>query len=266
MRIYFLFFILLFSFILTTNLYSENIYLFTRNSFSISQFWAGDTTGDTNLEKMDANDRVHRKFFSNFLSGSFGVGIEMVIWDNGKKRGSRVYAKSSLDMIFSGPTYASFVNHDPQKNINDYNLTNGGDLINNSLYIGFGFDAFIGGSFPLTDIIWGLGSSFNFLFPTNPQAYKNNTYSMTGTYIPMNFYAAPALLIGYDIFIPNTNFKITPQLRTGFTCLPLIPKDLMSDDSLKDPLGKEFKTKELYSGFYIDFSVSFSFYAIQWKK
>ncbi|HOV13086.1 MAG TPA: hypothetical protein PK771_02280 [Spirochaetota bacterium] len=266
MKVRFLFIILMVYIAANLNVYGENIYFFTRGGFSISQFWSGDTTGDTNLEKMDNNDKVHRKYFSNFLSGSMGFGIEMVIWDNGKKRGSRVYAKSSFDLIFSAPTYASYVNHDPQKSINDYSFSSNGDIVNNSLYMGFGIDAYIGGTFPMTDLFWGIGSGFNFLFPTNPDAYKNKIYNLTGYYIPMNFYATPSLLLGYDIFIPNTNFKITPQLRTGFTCLPLIPKDLMSDSSLKDSGGKEFKTKELYSGFYIDLSVAFSFYAIQWKK
>lgn len=252
--------------VINTGVFGENIYFFARNNFTISQFWSGDTTADTSLEKTSGVDRVYRKYFSNFLSGSFGVGVEMVIWDNGKKRGSRVYAKSCLDVIFSAPTYAGFANHDPDKKINDYKFSDNGDLVTNSAYVGFGIDAFIGGSFPMTDLIWGLGSAFNFLFPTNPNSYKNSVYSLTGTFIPMNFYAAPSLLIGYDIFIPNTNFKITPQMRTGFTCLPLIPKDLMSDYSLRDNGGNLYKVKEYYSGFYIDFSVAFSFYSIQWKK
>lgn len=249
------------------NISAENIYLFTRGGFTISQFWEGDTTGDTNLEEDDHEDLVHRKYFSNFLSGTFGIGVEMVIWDNGKKRGSRLFVKSCIDLILSGPTYASYVDHNPDKAINDYTFSESGHLTKSSLYAGFGFDVYIGGTFPKTDIIWGIGSGFNFLFPTNSDVYKNKNWFKNYYYEGFTpFYASPSLLIGYDITIPNTNYKITPQLRTGITCLPLIPKDIMTDSSRKDSAGNDFKTRESYSGFYIDLSVAFSFYAIQWKK
>ncbi|OHD05783.1 MAG: hypothetical protein A2086_09380 [Spirochaetes bacterium GWD1_27_9] len=232
-------------------LFSENIYFFTRTTFAISQFWEGDTTGDPDL---NSPAPVARKYFSNFLTGSFGAGVEMVIWDNGKKRGSRIFAKAGIDVLFAGPTYLGYYNYDPNKALSNDQLKSV-NLNGGLLYTGFDLDLFIGGSFPKTDLLWGLGSMFYFMFPSYGQNYNVSSFSER-----FNFYAAPALLIAYDIFIPNTNLKITPQLRTGFTCLPLIPNDMMKNET------DGYKQKEMYSGFYIDLSVSFSFYAIQWKK
>jgi len=67
--------------------------------------------------------------------------------------------------------------------------------------------------------------------------------------------------LAYDIFIPNTKFKITPQIRTGITCNPLIPNDLVGGMDQYD-----LTKTEMYSGFYVDISVAFSFYSVQWKK
>ena len=58
-------------------------------------------------------------------------------------------------------------------------------------------------------------------------------------------------------------FKITPQIRAGFTCNPFIPDDLIRDTVT---INGKFARTHAYSGFYGDFSVAFSFVGIQWKQ
>ncbi len=241
-------FVLFLLFMILSFSFSENIYFFTRSTFAISQFWEKNNKYDNNGNLTDS-----RRVFANFLTGSLGAGVEMVIWDIGKKRGSRIYFKGGLDLLFMGPTYFGIIEEDNGIGAVIEKSLNGG-----AFYTGFDFDLFVGGTFPKTDLLWGFGAIFHFTFPAYAPNIAVENFKSNERFA---FYAAPSLLLGYDIFIPHTNFKITPQLRVGLTCLPLIPDDLIGDmDNYK--LDKT----DMYSGLYIDLSLAFSFYAIQWKK
>ena len=228
-------------------IFAEDIFLNVRTTFAISQFWEYDaiTNDDTVV-----NDQARRKF-SNFLTGSIGAGMEMVIWDNGRKRGSRLYFKGGLDLCFAGPTYFGQMLGTNTAAAMEAVAMKGGIF-----YTGLDMDIYIGGSFPKTDLLWGIGSMFYFMFPAHSPEIAVSDFAANEKFA---FYAAPSILLAYDIFIPNTKFKITPQLRTGITCNPIIPDNFFAD-------GKDYNTNELYSGFYIDISVAFSFFAVRWKK
>ena len=183
----------------------------------------------------------------------------------GKTRGSRLFVKTSTDLIFSGINYAGQYDNSGEyvaQGVFVGESTNHAmyplDINGGAFYTGLDWDLFFGGTFPRTDLIWGFGCIFTFLFPVYSPKY--NTASFIETW---NFYAAPAILLGYDIFIPNTKFKITPQIRAGFTCNPIIPGDLIRDTSTT---GGNWENFIKLSGPYIDFSVAFSFYSVQWKK
>lgn len=243
-------------FFIINNTFAENIYFSTRAAFSDSQFWERHE----NTEHSATDPVTARKIFSNFFSGSIGLGMEMIIWDIGKKRGSRIFFKTGIDMVFSGISTVAYYNENE-----DNPETQLLDIEGGAFYMGLDWDIFIGGSIPKTDLIWGFGCIFTFLFPTYAPAHNVQTFREY--YL---FYAAPTILFGYDIFIPMTDFKITPQMRVGFTCNPLIPDDLLQDTTLT---GGKFESPSyggtdgagMYSGLYIDLSVAFSFFSIEWK-
>ncbi len=229
------------------SLFAEDIFLNTRTTFAISQFWEYDAITDDGTV---VNNQARRKF-SNFLTGSIGAGMEMVIWDNGRKRGSRLYFKGGMDLVFAGPTYfGQMLGTNTMAPMEDVPMQ--GSIF----YTGLDMDIYIGGSFPKTDLLWGVGSLFYFMFPSYSPEIPVADFA---SHEKFAFYATPSLLLAYDIFIPHTKFKITPQLRTGITCYPLLPDDFFAD-------GKDYNTNEMYSGFYIDISVAFSFFAVRWKK
>lgn len=239
---------------MTSFLYSEDINFFTRSTFSNSQFWESQSYQD--------NPDYERNVFTNFFSGSVGFGMEFIIWDIGKTRGSRIFFKTGIDIVFSGISYAgAYSDYDPNdadhKFNKDHNMTslniNGG-----AFYSGLDWDFFVGGTFPKTDLLWGFGCIWNMLFPAYSPIYNVNSFVEN-----YQFYAVPAVLIGYDIVIPKTKLKITPQIRAGFTCNPIIPADLIRDMSIH---GGSYIKHVMYSGPYIDFSVAFSFASIKWKN
>jgi len=253
-------FIVLFS-VCSTLLFSENIYLFARSTFAVSHFWAGFLSNDKSFNWWDMDvfsdtTPANRKFFSNFLTGSAGSGMEMIIWDNGKDRGSRIYFKGGLDWAFSGPTYMGYFNYNPEEIVNKDTIKDI-DIKKSLFYMGFSMDIFIGGTFPKTDLFWGIGAIFNFMFPVGSSSFSVSSWN---NYDKFAFYVTPALSIGYDIFIPYTSFKITPQIRTGITCMPILPRAMLGD------AASGYYMKELYSGFFVDMSVAFSFKAFRWKK
>ncbi len=241
------FYILIFVYILISSnfIFSEDINFFTRTTFSNSQFW------ERQVNQYDDDDS--RKVFSNFFSGSIGAGLEFIIWDIGITKGSRLFFKHGIDLVFSGISYAGAYD-DQSANFTMYAL----DIDGGALFVGIDWDFYIGGTFPKTDLIWGLGCMWNFLFPS----YSPNN-EVSGFFEKWHFYAVPSIFLGYDIHIPNTKFKITPQLKVGFTCNPLIPDDLIGDMAT---VGGDYKQTELYSGPYFDFSVAFTFASVQWKK
>jgi hypothetical protein len=231
------------------NSFAENVYFSTRVSFSNSQFWEQQT--DMN------NSKNIRKMFSNYFSGNVGMQVEMVIWDIGKKRGSRIFFKGGTDLIFSGLSFiGGYKQNDIAHTFYQYNM-NGG-----AFYLGLGWDIFIGGTFPKTDLVWGFGCLFNFLFPSYSPTIAVSSFTQKYA-----FYAVPCIMLGYDIFIPNTKFKLTPQMRVGFTCNPLIPYDLLATRDYRDMyvVGGIYKPTAQYSGLYIDMSLAFSFITIKWK-
>jgi hypothetical protein len=246
MKLKYIFIILLF--FTGISLYSENIYFYTKTNFAISQFWEGFSSNE------NGNKIIDRKFFSNFLTGSIGMGMEMVIWDMGVKRGSRLYFKTGIDMLFSGPTYIGYYNE---------NTSNGSlyqaNMHGSAFFMGMDMDFFFGGTFPKTDLLWGFGSIFNFMFPV----YSPYTTSFNTKFY---FYATPSILLGYDIAIPDTKFKITPQIRAGITCVPVMPSEIISETAGYEQGYGHVLTTGFYSGFYIDFSVAFSFWNVTWKK
>jgi len=258
-----LIFIILFSIIGVFSMFSEDINFFARSNFSVMQFWEKDASNDSDAGGV-------RNYSSTYLSGSFGVGMEMIIWDMGKKRGSRIFFKTCLDMLFSGPVYVNYYTSSEQDMTKIHTDYNGG-----ASYIGTGIDFILGGTFPKTDLIWGIGSGFNFIFPLY-SSYKS-TLNFNQKFV---FYATPSIMIGYDFFVPNTKFKITPQLRTGITCVPfyndyysssgdqsfimsMASRDTINDDFFNKVSNKYSQTN---SGIYIDLSVAFSFYSVQWRK
>lgn len=230
------------------SVHSENIYLFSRLTFANSQFWEKNVLTDSSDNVVKA-----RRVFSNFFTGSIGAGVEMVIWDNGIKRGSRIYFKSGFDVLFSGPSFFGVMEGDSPMGTLTPSPLNGG-----AFYAGFDMDLYVGGTFPKTDLLWGFGSMFYFTFPGYSPLISVDKFDSTERFA---FYAAPFISLAYDIFIPNTKFKITPQIRTGITCNPLIPNDLVGGMDQYD-----LTKTEMYSGFYVDISVAFSFYSVQWKK
>jgi hypothetical protein len=237
-------FTILFLLFTATLIYSEDINFFTRSTFSNSQFWESQSFND------DPN--FERNVFTNFFSGSTGFGMEFIIWDNGKARGSRIFFKTGLDLLFSGFSYAGaydVVNVD--HGMASLNI-NGG-----AFYSGLDWDFFVGGTFPRTDLIWGFGCIWNFMFPSYSPVYNVNSFVEN-----YQFYAVPAVLLGYDIIIPKTKFKITPQIRAGFTCNSVTPGDLIRDMGTH---GGSYIKHVMYSGPYIDFSVAFSFASVKWK-
>src|SRR4030042_2995844 len=117
-------------------------------------------------------------------------------------------------------------------------------------YLGFNMDLFIGGTFPRTNLLWGFGCSWNFLFPAYSSTYDVKNFSEK-----FAFYAVPSIILGYDVFIPDSNIKITPQLRTGFTCNPFIPNDIIETTKTNET---EYYPLESYSGIYLELSVAVS--------
>lgn len=231
-----IFFIIL-SLSLTSAIFSENIYLSAKATFATAQFW------ELNIPN-DDSDSEERKLMSNFLIGSFGIGFEMVILDMTKRRGSRLSVRSNIEMVFSGPV---FIGETP--NTIKYNELESKSLGNGAFYYGLNLDSFFGGTFPKTDLFWGIGSIFYFTFPV----YNAKE---------LGIYAVPSLLIGYDIEIGD--FRISPQSRFGITTIPLIPDSLVDDSN--EYVSSTTTPENWYSGFYADFSVAFSFKKYQWKK
>jgi hypothetical protein len=186
-----LLFLLLFTGAATASLTAENIYLQARSSWTTAQFWERNSYTDVSTDEI-----ISRNVFSNYFMGSIGFGMEMVIWDVGKKRGSRVYFKTGLDLIFAGPSYYGIYNDQTNSPMEAINL-NGG-----LFSMGFGIDLYLGGTFPKTDLIWGFGSGFNFMFPVS-----GSNYNVSSFVERFHFYATPSVLIGYDFLYP------TPILR-----------------------------------------------------
>jgi len=273
-----IFILILFLTVASNLFFSENINFFVKTLFSNSQFWESQLN-DSNPQ----NPNDIRNVFTNFFSGGIGFGMEFIIWDMTKARGSRLFFKTSADFIFSGITYAGYYDNSGTYITPDTFVSTASDHsmhqlnINDGLFLtGLDLDLFFGGSFPRTDLIWGFGCIFDFLFPTYSPKYDIPTYFLERSF----FYAVPAVLLGYDINIPNTKFKITPQIRVGFTCNPVIPGDLLKENNPNNDMSidymdangnmlKRYGTYEKFislSGPYIDFSIAFTFGSIQWKK
>ncbi len=246
-----------------TKIFSESFYFYGTSSFGMHQYWElqleKDPTGKQTGEK--------RRFFSNFLSGSFGLGLEMVIWDMGVKRGSRIYFKSGINMIFMAPNYLGYLPALDPANPSSTSTMNGVNLNGGAFYTGFNLDFIFGGSFPKTDLIWGLGVVLNFTFPS----YSGISLRPNYIHEEFAFFAEPFISIGYDFNIPDTKMKITPQLRTGFTCVPLIPDFLLSDMNKNGSVNyysTEYSANEFgqYSGLFVEVSVAITFMSIEWRK
>ncbi len=244
-----LFFILIIFYIISCNfLFSEDINFSARTAFSNSQFWERQVKQHHHSES--------RKVFTSFFTGSIGVGIEFIIWDIGKKKGSRLFVKHGVDLAFSGINFAGAYN-DNDKNVTSYAMysldTHGG-----ALFTGVDWDFYFGGTFPRTDLIWGIGSMWVFLFPAYSPGKDVGSF-----YEKWHFYAVPSVFLGYDFIIPNTKFKITPLIKAGFTCNPLVPDDVLEDMAT---VGGDYKQVALYSGAYFEASIAFTFASIEWKK
>ncbi|MBN2546638.1 MAG: hypothetical protein JXB50_12630 [Spirochaetes bacterium] len=245
-------------FIFGSKIFPENLYLGIRGTFANAQFWE--------LQQR-SYPLKYRNVYSNFFSGSVGFQVDFTIWDIGKKRGSRIFFKNGIDYVLSGLNFIGAYNVAATKYTTDSDAETGNApgvmyalYDDGALYTGLSMDTFIGGTFPLTDLNWGFGCIFNFMFPVYSPA--NSVTNFTEKF---HFYAVPSILLAYDIFLPNNNFKITPQLRAGFTCLPMIPNDLLNDTvNTKD--NNSYVQSLYFSGFYADISVAFSFHSIQWKK
>lgn len=235
-------FLCLFSFLSVS--YAEDFFLFGRTSFFNAQFWERQT-GKSGVE--------NRKVMSNSTGGSIGTGMEWTIWDMGVKRGSRIFLFGGLDLVFVGLNYMAETKDTLLYNsINEIKLRGGG-----SLYIGLKLDLYVGGTFPLTDLKWGFGSDFYLTFHT----YSETAVQNSEIFAP---FFTPSLLLAYDIFLnaARTKYKITPMLKVGLTCYPLIPNRFLSDLHLYN----EVTAENWYSGLYVEFSVSASFLSIPWKK
>jgi len=235
----------------SSNIYSENIFLYAKTAFKNSQFW------EKQENHSDSDDLW--KVYSNFFGGSLGAGMEMVIWDNGIKRGSRLYFKGGLDLDFAGVSFIGGYKDPNEGNMYNYekNKLYEFDKHGGAFYVGLNWDLFFGGTFPKTNLLWGFGCSWNFLFPAYAPQLKVADFKEKYA-----FYAVPSIILGYDFFIPKTNYKITPQLRAGFTCMPFIPDDLIKS-SIND---SDFYPIANFSGLYVELSAAFSFISFQWKK
>lgn len=250
-------FFIIFTLAFTSLIYSEDIYFYSKTSFKNAQFW------EKQYNRYAHSDTWN--LYSNFFIGSIGAGVDWVIWDNGKKIGSRVFLKSDINLDFAGLSFLGGYK-DASSKLYDYSLNTLYDLQakddNNkdgAFYIGTTIELYMGGTFPRTDLVWGIGSGFSFYFPA---------YAVTKSAVTFNekfkFFATPSLLLAYDFFIPETKLKITPQLIAGFTCNPLIPNDLV--DINNKYVKTEYYTLTPYSGAFFELSVLFSFMKLQWKK
>jgi hypothetical protein len=234
-------------------IFSENINFFSRTFFSNSQFWLQERS---NIEDNN-DDNNKRNIYTNFFSGGAGAGMEFIIWDMGKAKGSRLFFKTGADFVLSGLSYSGGFYYDTLDHTMFQINTNGG-----AMFTGIDWDFFLGGSFPKTDLLWGFGCIYNFLFPSYSPKYNVSNFNQK-----WYFYAVPAIMLGYDITIPKTNFKITPQIRAGFTCNPVIPRELYANNN-----SNEFSTynnryaQTLQSGPYFDFSIAFTFTSVKWKE
>lgn len=244
----------------TAILSAEDINFFVRSTpIAVAQFWeihyenvrykSGQYEDGT--PKYSSRDEG-TKFFSNNLLSSVGVGFEWIIWDMGKKHGSRIYLKWGIDYVYTMfPTLIGSMPDDlrfhwaQEENVGALN------------YTGFNLDLFFGGTFPKTDLLWGIGSYFFFTFPIYSSRMDVTWFS---DYEKFAFFAAPCITLGYDIFVPNSPFKITPQIAGGITCNPVMPDDVIDD------IGEKFESKSPYSGFFFSASVAFTFKSIQWRK
>lgn len=237
-------------------IYSENIYFFAKTSFKNAQFW------EKQYNKYQHEDTWN--IFANYFIGAIGGGVDWVIWDSGKKVGSRIYLKSSLNLDLAALSFIGGYK-DGYSKIYDYALNTMYDIRkkdkngeSGALYLGVVFDLFMGGSFPKTDLLWGVGCGFNFYFPAYTRVISVNELEEK-----FGFFTTPSILLAYDFFIPDTKLKITPQLVTGFTCLPLIQNELIE---IKTYHPAKYYTLTPYSGIFTELSINFSFYSIQWKR
>ena len=85
------------------------------------------------------------------------------------------------------------------------------------------------------------------------------------------FFTVPSLFLGYDIFIPDTEIKITPILKVGLTTNPFIPRALVTDSDKYEKIDVRVENdfddlKNMYSGLFFELSVAVAFKSIQWKK
>ncbi len=253
----------------SVTVFAENIYFYGNTAFGIHQFWEMQVQKDTSHEKTGDDRRV----FANYLSGSFGLGAEMIIWDMGVKRGSRIYFKNGINMMFLAPTYFGHLPYYDFTNQVSTDImqpfTNG--INGGVLYTGVNLDFTLGGSFPKTNLLWGFGVVLNFTFPVFAPNFNLTRIMSDYPANQYSFFAEPFIMIGYDILIPDTDIKITPQLRTGITTNPLV-SDFLLGDMLKNTTTnyytRDYETNNpgQYSGFFIELSVSISFIAIEWRK
>lgn len=229
--------------LMSVSLFSEDIFLFSRASFINAQFWERQVAKDDSSES-------DRKVMSNYTGGSVGAGMEFVIWDLGKKRGSRLFFISGVDVAFLGLNYLGHIpdtlTYNPMKTVS---------IKGGASSVGVDFDFFLGGTFPRTDLKWGVGSNFYFMF----SSYSSVALSESEKF---SFFTTPSVFIAYDFFIKNTELKITPMLKTGITCVPMIPYDYFDNMNHYEASAAE----NWYSGIFVELSVSVAFKSFRWKK
>ena len=124
------------------------------------------------------------------------------------------------------------------------------------------YDLYFTGTFPRTDLKWGFGFDANFMFQSYASVVKPNDDEIFSPFF------TPSVLLAYDILLKKTAtviYKLTPMLKVGITCYPMVPDYFMENMSNYNYLN-ESSPENWYSGFYIELSVSTSFMSFQWKK
>lgn len=234
-----------------TSLFAEDIFIQGRSSVFNAQFWERRTSSDTDTFK-------NQKIMTNTTGGSFGASAEWVMWDMGKTRGSRISLFGGLDVVFLGLNYMGHTDDGMAwSEMHDIDLEAGG-----AFYSGFKLDLYFCGTFPRTDLKWGFGFDANFMFQSYASVVKPYDDEIFSPFF------TPSVLLAYDILLKKTAtviYKLTPMLKVGLTCYPMVPDYFMTNMSNYGYL-KESSPENWYSGFYIELSVSTSFMSFKWKK
>lgn len=216
-----------------------NFFLGVRSGSYFNNFWAAYSVYEETDED-DDKGKVRRLY--NTYNGFFvGLDISYKLMEATELKGSRLYISSDICYYFISMS-GYFI---------DYMEKPFPPNISSSLSLSL----YLNGTVPRTDVLWGLGSLFFFVFPN---------YVDGKIYDQINerfyFFAVPNIMIGYEILFENGQ-KISPQLRLGVNLNPYFSKDVRGNiiDSQNVIAGDGESHYYKMAGFYIDLSICYYF-------